>query len=356
MNVLIIGLGYAGQRFRQAFEHVTNRAGVSTSIAYVGRRQKATPLRYFACIDSALQHFTPDIVVVSANDISHADVLRQLAGYQGFVVCEKPLATPTDALNGVQDALSGVGGFALNLIERYSQATQILREWVARHGWELARASFYWGKDRINDYRPTCGVTSEAIHALDLLRWVCPTAGPLRLDGVLGIRSDFSVSGLAVLDTVQLTAVLGSAPITGYSSFVNVVRQRTVDFSFVDREDQLIHARLTFDTPRWDHDHLRIWMRDIDGTELVLHELRLSPSQSGLETLHKLSEFCQQVLDWVVRRQPPPLPFASLDDAVELQELLNQLEHRALTPAAARYNRGAQRALLVEGSDLEALG
>ena len=120
MNVLIIGLGYAGQRFRQAFEHVTNRAGVSTSIAYVGRRQKATPLRYFACIDSALQHFTPDIVVVSANDISHADVLRQLAGYQGFVVCEKPLATPTDALNGVQDALSGVGGFALNLIERYS--------------------------------------------------------------------------------------------------------------------------------------------------------------------------------------------------------------------------------------------
>ena len=95
MNVLIIGLGYAGQRFRQAFEHVTNRAGVSTSIAYVGRRQKATPLRYFACIDSALQHFTPDIVVVSANDISHADVWRQLAGYQGFVVCEKPLATPS---------------------------------------------------------------------------------------------------------------------------------------------------------------------------------------------------------------------------------------------------------------------
>ena len=78
MNVLIIGLGYAGQRFRQAFEHVANRAGVSTSIAYVGRRQKATPLRYFACIDNALQHFGPDIVVVSANDIHYIFLVARL--------------------------------------------------------------------------------------------------------------------------------------------------------------------------------------------------------------------------------------------------------------------------------------
>lgn len=356
MKVLIIGLGYAGERFRRAFEHVADRAGISISIAYVGRRQKAAALRYFDRIDGALQDFVPDIVVVSVNDTSHADVLRQLDGYRGFLICEKPLATPADELNGIPEALRSISGFALNLIERYSQATQTLRAWVARHGWELVRASFHWGKDRINDYRPTCGVTSEAIHALDLLSWVCSTAGPLHLTGVLGIRSDFSISGLSVLDTVQLTAVLGSAPITGYSSFVNVVRQRTVDFSFVDQEDQLIHARLTFDTPRWDHDHLRIWMRDTDGTELVLHELRVSPSQPGLETLHKLSELCQQVLEWVTQRQLPAQPFASLDDAIALQGLLNQLEHRALTPTPARYNHGAKRALLVESSDLESLG
>lgn len=356
MKVLIIGLGYAGQRFRQAFEHVANRAGVSISIAYVGRRQKASPLRYFDRIDGALQDFGPDIVVVSVNDISHADVLRQLACYQGFLICEKPLATPSDELNGLQEALSGVSGFALNLIERYSQAAHTLRAWVARHGWKPVRASFHWGKDRINDYRPTCGVTSEAIHALDLLSWVCPTAGSLQLTGVLGIRSDFSISGLAVLDTVQLTAVLGCTPITGYSSFVNVMRQRTVDFSFVDQEDQLIHARLTFDTPRWDHDHLRIWMRDTDGTELVLHELRVAPSQPGLETLHKLTALCQQVLEWVIQRKAPAQPFASLDEAIALQGLLNQLEHRVMTPTPARYNHGAKRALLVESSDLESLG
>jgi len=356
MKVLIIGLGYAGERFRRAFEYAGSQAGVSVSLAYVGRQQKPTALRYFDRIDSALQDFNPDIVVVSVNDISHASVLRELAGYQGFVVCEKPLITPADNLQSVRTELDEVGGFALNLVERYSDATQALRNWVARHAWRPVRASFHWGKDRINDYRPTCGVTSEAIHALDLLSWICPAAGPLSLTDVIGIRSDFSVSGDAILDTVQLNATLGDAPVAGYSSFVSVVRQRTIDFTFVDQEDQLIHARLTFDTPRWDHDELRIWMRDTDGIELVLHQLRVSPQKSGLETLHKLSRLCEQVLQWVTLQQPPALPFASLDESLALQRLLNELEHRVRAPAPARYNQGATRALLVESSDLETLG
>tara|TARA_Y100000815_G_scaffold263500_1_gene278139 strand:+ start:4919 stop:5989 length:1071 start_codon:yes stop_codon:yes gene_type:complete len=356
MKVLIIGLGYSGERFRRAFEYAGSQTGVSVSLAYVGRQQKPTAMPYFESIDGALQEFNPDIVVASVNDVSHASVLRELAGYQGFVVCEKPLVTPLDDLRSVRAELGQVGGFALNLIERYSDAAQVLRSWVARHEWRPVRASFHWGKDRINDYRPTCGVTSEAIHALDLLSWICPAAGPLHLVDVIGIRSDFSVSGDAILDTVQLNATLGDAPVAGYSSFVSVVRQRTIDFTFVDQEDQLIHARLTFDTPRWDHDELRIWMRDTDGTELVLHQLRVSPQQSGLETLHKLSRLCQQVLQWVTLQQPPALPFASLDESLALQRLLNELEHRVRAPAPARYNHGATRALLVESNDLETLG
>ncbi|WP_181298989.1 Gfo/Idh/MocA family oxidoreductase [Pseudomonas sp. Q2-TVG4-2] len=356
MNVLIIGLGYAGQRFQRAFEHIGATCGNPVSLAYVDRQQKATTLRYFDRIDGALQDFLPDIVVVSVNDISHASVLEQLAEFRGFVICEKPLTTPTDNLMRVEAALTNIDGFALDLVERYSDASRVLRDWVARHDWRLVRASFHWGKDRINDYRPTCGVTSEAIHALDLLTWICPTAGPLCLADVLGIRSDFSISGNAVLDTLQLTATLGNAPVSGYSSFVNIVRQRTLDFSFIDREDQLIQARLIFDTPRWDHDHLRIWMRDTDGTELVLHELVTSPTQPGLETLHKLSQLCRQVLRWVRHREPPAQPFADLRTAINLQRMLNELEARAQTPPPARYNHGETRTLLAEDSNLESLG
>ncbi|KJS75317.1 MAG: oxidoreductase [Pseudomonas sp. BICA1-14] len=356
MKILIIGLGYAGQRFRRAFEHVGACCGIAVSIAYVDCRPKRTTLMNFDRIDGALRDFLPDIVVVSVNDISHAEVLEQLAGYRGFVICEKPLASPHDDLTGLSAALATCGGFALNLVERYSEASRVLRDWVVRHDWKLVRASFHWGKDRINDYRPTCGVTSEAIHALDLLSWLNPATGPLELAGVLGVRSDFSISGDAVLDTLQLSAVLGDAPVTGYASFVNVARQRTVDLSLVDREEQLIHARLTFDTPRWDHDHLRIWMRDTDGTELVLHEVTVAPCQPGLETLHKLSRLCLQALEWVARGQPPAEPFADLEQALVLQHLLNALEARALTPPPARYNLGVSRALLAEDSNLESLG
>ena len=356
MKILIIGLGYAGQRFQRAFEHAAACSDISVSIAYVDHRPRRTALRNFDRIDSALRDFTPDIVVVSVNDIAHSVVLEQLAGYRGFVVCEKPLTSPHEDLAQIQTALANSCGFAMNLIERYSDASLVLRDWVARHEWELVRASFHWGKDRINDHRPTCGVTSEAIHALDLLSWLCPGAGPLEVSGVLGIRSDFSISGDAILDTLQLTATLGDAAVSGYASFVNVVRQRTVDLSFVDREEHLIHARLTFDTPQWDHDQLRIWMRDTDGTELVLHELVLSPRQPGLETLHKLSRVCLQVLQWVAHRQPPNLRFADLDTALGLQRLLNELEERASTPPPARYCPGDTRALLTEDSDLETLG
>ncbi|HFS0969433.1 TPA: Gfo/Idh/MocA family oxidoreductase [Pseudomonas aeruginosa] len=356
MKILIIGLGYAGNRYRRTFEHIATSTGMSLTLAYVGRRRRSTELPYFDSVSRALVEFAPDIVVVSANDHSHASVLKQLAGYRGFVICEKPLATPQDDLSELSAALGQVSGFALDLVERYSDVTRQLREWVERHDWQLVRANFHWGKDRINDHRPTCGVTSEVIHALDLVGWVNPRAGQLRLHGVLGVRSDFSISGEEVLDTVQLTASLGDAPVTGYSSFVNIVRQRTVDFSFADRDARLIHARLVFDTPCWDHDQLRIWTRGADGTEELLHEFATTPDTPGLDTLHKLSRLCLQAVRAVALKDTPRQPFAGLDTAVALQRLLNDLDTHAQTPAPARYLHSETRVLLAEDRDLESLG
>lgn len=356
MKILIIGLGYAGKRYLRAFEHIATSTGIPITLAYVGRRRKTTELPYFDNVERALQVFEPDIVVVSVNDHNHAPVLKQLAAYRGFVLCEKPLVTPGDDLDELLGALGQVSGFALDLVERYSDVTRQLRDLVERHEWQLVRASFHWGKDRINDYRPTCGVTSEVIHALDLLGWICPRVGQLRLDGVLGVRSDFSISGAEVLDTVQLTASLGEARVTGYASFVNIVRQRTVDFSFVDRDARLIHARLVFDTPRWDHDQLRIWTRGANGSEELLHEFATAPDEPGLDAVHKLSRLCRHVVRAVALRESPPQPFAGLDTAVALQRLLNNLETHAQTPAPARYVHGETRVLLAEDSDLESLG
>ncbi|MCY1365757.1 hypothetical protein D9M69_526200 [compost metagenome] len=144
--------------------------------------------------------------------------------------------------------------------------------------------------------------------------------------------------------------------VTGYSSFVNIIRQRTVDFTFVDSRMRLIHARLTFDTPRWDMDQLCIWTRSDGGAVELLHELATDPRQPGLDTLHKLSRLCVQVVRWVAFRERPSQQFAGLDTALNLQRLLNELDTRARTPKPARYVHGQIRHLLPEDSDLECLG
>ena len=109
MKILIIGLGYAGMRFQRAFAHVGAHLGIELSIAYVDHRPRQTPLRYFAQVGDALQEHRPDIVVVSTNDISHAVVLEELAGYPGFVLCEKPLVTPSDSLERIEPGLRAAG-------------------------------------------------------------------------------------------------------------------------------------------------------------------------------------------------------------------------------------------------------
>ncbi|MNG15545.1 hypothetical protein D3C84_993840 [compost metagenome] len=111
-----------------------------------------------------------------------------------------------------------------------------------------------------------------------------------------------------------------------------------------------------FDTPRWDHDQLRIWTRDANGTEVVLHAFATAPNEPGLDTLHKLSRLCLQVARVVALKEPPRQPFAGLDTAVALQRLLNDLDTHAQTPPPARYVHGETRMLLAEDSDLESLG
>ncbi|NYT76951.1 Gfo/Idh/MocA family oxidoreductase [Alcaligenaceae bacterium] len=357
MRLLIVGLGYAGQRYRRAFRYLASKLDLPLDMAYVARNERSSEtLPYYPDVARALAEFHPDVVVVSVNDHGHVGILRDLAGFEGFVLCEKPLAAPCDDWPSACAGLAQAKGFALDLVERYSEATQRLKDRVAQLGWLLIRASFHWGKDRLNDYRPTCGVSSEVIHALDLVRWIGAPDETLCVHQAIGIGSDFSLSGPDVPDTVMLTATLGEAVVAGYSSFVNIQRQRTLDFSFADPACRLFHARLVYDTPAWDHDELRVWTRDGDGREILMDEYRTSPGEAGLETLLKLSRLCEDVLHVAALDAPPRQPFAGLDDATDLQRLLDGIGLQLGTPPVGRYVRGGARLLIPASADLESLG
>lgn len=360
MNVLIIGLGYSGTRFLRAFNYLSSKDKSeirSINLAYVGKHKKKCDLTYFSDINVAITQFKPQIVVVAVNDEFHAEVLNKLHGFTGFVICEKPFVTHNDDLNILRKNLNSISGFCLDLIERYSEASITLKKYIHTHQLKLIRANFHWGKDRINDRRPTCGVTSEVIHALDLIQHMYGESERIELHGVIGNRSDFSISGPEVLDSVALTAKLGHAVITGYSSFVNIVRKREIDLTFVSPQQKLIYANMIFDTPAWDMDCLRIWEKTSVGEQTLLDlHTQFDKSNFNLATIQKLVCLVNDVVGYVANGTLPCQPFPGIHTALSLQEVLNAIEHKAVTVGPVQYIIGQNREFLNDENDLERLG
>lgn len=358
LNILVIGPGYAGKRYINAFQSLEAEfSNTQFNYAYVALGKKDLPFTYYADIHQALQLHIPDIIVVAVSDGEHAEVLFQLEGYAGFVICEKPLVNSGDDLDRIQQALSNTRGFCMDMVERYSEASRYLKNYIRENQLKMLRANFIWGKDRINDHRATCGVPSEIIHSLDLIEWVADSDEHLVPEAAIGTESDFSISGNNILDSVSITARLGDSLITGYSSFVNVIRQRTLDFIFSSPEKELVYARLTFDTPEWDNDHLRLWRHTKRGDQLIREfTTTFDESELSLKTIRKLRKQVSEVIEYVLNDLSPEHAFADLTTSLRLQRLLNIIEHKALRIGPAKYVLKDEREYFTEDGSLEQLG
>lgn len=342
MKILIIGLGYAGKRFKKAFE----LCGIK-NIQHINRNGN---------IKNALLKTTPDIVVMSATDLSHFNVLKDMKDYKGFVICEKPLVTPNDDLNYTKDIILNKRGFCFNLIERYSEITIKMKKYVKDKNLKLIRANFQWGKDRLNDKRNTCGVISEIIHGLDLIQHICQPNYQYRIHSVSGCVSDFSISGDSVLDSALMTATLGDIPVTSYSSFVNIIRRRDVDLTFLDSSNNIVYANLIYDTPEWDYDHLKIWRPTNSGDEIIYEfSTSVDKNDKDYNTIRKVVALVKDVINKVQFDIEPLQPFPDQNTAINLQCLLNEISIKVKKIGPVKYNAG-ERVFFNESGDLEKLG
>ncbi|OAJ33714.1 Gfo/Idh/MocA family oxidoreductase [Piscirickettsia salmonis] len=364
MNVLIIGLGYAGTRFLQAFNSINSKLTLDKiNMSYVDKQKIRDDIPYFSNIATALLKLNPEIVVVSVTDGAHADILLELEGYQGFVICEKPLVNVEDNLSQIAYSLKNISGFCMDMVERYSETTRFLKSYIRENQLKLLRANFIWGKDRINDRRPTSGVVSEVIHPIDLIQWISrdgkreDSRDHMILKNAIGTSSDFSISGPMVIDSVAITSQLKQSVITGYSSFVNIIRQRTIDFILESPDKKLIYAHMVFDTPTWDIDSLKIWERTNQNDNVIANFTTKFPkAPKELHTIQKLKRLVSDVVEFVTRNKSPQWPFADLAESLSLQELLNQIEYSTQVVGPTQFVLGEKRIIFNDEGNLERLG
>ncbi|WP_417526714.1 oxidoreductase [Marinomonas shanghaiensis] len=360
MNILIVGLGYSGHRFQRAFEYIneSNEYPFKIKMAYVNRKKIKSDILYYSSVKIALDFFLPNIVIVSVTDGNHAEILSELEGYDGFVICEKPFISFEDDIENIVNKLKNIKGFNLNLIERYSDISQKFKSYIDKNKLMLLRANFHWGKNRINDRRPTTGVNSEVIHALDLIQWLNPCESDLVINDALGVTSDFSVSGNDVIDSVMLTGTVGNAIFSGYSSFVNTVRQRTIDMVFKDANNELVYARMIFDTPNWDDDELIVWKYHENGIteELINFSTIIDRSKSSLHTIYKLVNFSKDVINQSYFNEDSKYCPSDLNKSVDLQVQLNTILQKIRLTGPVRYLHTEKRIFTHDESNLESLG
>ncbi|MFJ7765861.1 Gfo/Idh/MocA family protein [Bacillus toyonensis] len=355
MKVLIIGMGFSGQMFLEAFHNISHLYNNDIDIAYTSRSQKDINLVYYPTIESALELFKPDILVISVNDENHGEVLFSIQNFNGFVICEKPFVDPNFKLENAEKLLKYTSGFCLNMVARYSQAARLLKAYVNENNLKLVRANFLWEKNRINDYRPTTGVISEIIHSLDLVQWINGNS-PLKLRHIQGVKSDYSISGDEISDSVSVMGEINGAVVTGYSSFVNLFRRRELDFVFQDASNQLIFAQLSYDTPNWYEDSVKIWTETSTQSEELLYFNSLEHEYDGDRKIERIINVVKDVTDFVMLEKEPSFGFPNLKDAVRLQELLNEIDSKKSSFYTVKYNSSEKRVLLNENSGFGRLG
>lgn len=355
MRVLIVGMGYSGSRFLSCFKNLSKNYNIELS--YCDTLNKNINLKYYSSIDDALNYFNPEIIVISNSDGFHYDVISKLSEYKGFIIAEKPLVSYKDDLNTVRESLSKISGFCMDFVERYSENTYFLKKFVSEKKLKLIKCNFFWFKNRVGDYRETTGVISEIVHPLDLINHLNNSSSKFEVNNTIGLRSDFSISGPEISDSVCLTGNIGDSAVIGYSSFVNLTRNRTLELTYKDVNESLVYVLINFDNPVWDSDYIKIWMVDEKFNEVLIHENQTKPSGSDdLKTIIKLSKLVSDVVNFIKFKEKPKVDFSDLNYSLYLQEVLNTIDVGISKNSAYKYFEKNENRFLFNSNDLEKLG
>ncbi|MEE4488980.1 hypothetical protein [Streptomyces sp. BE230] len=338
-RVLIIGDGYAGTRFRRAFDFLDESRRLRYSALAVADPKRAAiddGIRRFASVEEALDRFQPDIICNTTNEIAHVEVFKRLEDYpRSLVLTEKPLAHDEISSSRSADYLSR-HLVSMNLVERFSPIVERVRAWIRQLSADVTviKVEANWGKNRVFDPRPTSGVMSEAVHAVDLVDILFANLTETRWDGFL-TEADYASSGAWLPESFSAAGFSRDSRITLSSSFAWPQRIRSIH-AMLRSEDRVYSVLMNFDDPKWDCDDLLI--REISTTGRYRDELMISTS---VENIHPSIRGVSKVVAFIEAScaawrgdDVNSTLIADTDRALALQRILSSIErdlHRSAT-------------------------
>lgn len=326
-KLLLIGLGFAGNRFRKVIEYYSNRYEIAGIADIEQNALNEIDGKYpkFTNLDKALSSVAFDTAVITVNEVAHFSVLRKIikVNKKNVILSEKPLLSTIEELRILNDDLLDTD-ISVNLVERYSTVIDTFFDWRNQQA-ELfpVRVNFFWGKNRIKDHRPTMGVISEIIHPIDLIDFLFPFK-QWEVITAQGICSDFSRHDHKVLDTVNVVAKTEGYNVIGHSSFTWNMRHRTLAAILTNKNNELYFVTFNFDNPKWDCDELLIYKIVNNKKEIIVHSKTTNAQYPReLEEIYKVSSFfCQSIDHFNGKKIKNPNIIVDYHQAKKLQALL----------------------------------
>ncbi|MCG2459077.1 Gfo/Idh/MocA family oxidoreductase [Staphylococcus epidermidis] len=322
MNVLIIGMGFAGNMYQQVLSHLKKYDNYSLNIAYHSKSRNNFSIKYYPTLKTALKKHNPSLIIVTVNDVYHLEILNELKDFKGTILCEKPLVANQEQLNIIKDSLSNETNLILSTVIRFSRASQKLKEFLKNRKTSIKKIKFVWKKNRINDYRPTVGVVSEVIHPLDTIQWLLNKR--INIQNTLTTSSNYSIDrNKKTLDSVFILGETDDKEvISGYSSFISLQVERSIEIVLKDLElDTHFFITLTFDKDEWFSDKLIIFQENQEGYKELINFNSMNIKTNYSKKLERTLLMIKSILN----NKMESTNLCLKEDTFSIQSLLNDI-------------------------------
>lgn len=367
LSVGLIGFGRSGGRFLRAVIHRQREIGdVSLEAVCDSNKSRLSFLQEFGIkiysdylVMLSSNHF--DIIIISTNEDSHFQILNDIKKYHiSFkrILVEKLLVETMEQAVELKKMYKE-DELAVHFVERHSPIVKNVLDWMCDNNLNVKRATFFWGKYRLHDHRPTVGVTSEISHPIDLVLLLARVKNNTKFEVLNSCDSysDYSYSGEDLLDSISANIKFENGlVINANSSFLWDGRERRVILFLSDNTGIVKYiVTMIFDNPHWDMDSCVVYDVGIsEGRRTVVKEWKINKEDidSGIFCISKTSRFLGENIEEVLGKSKS-IVLSRINEACYIQKIVTTLENNAPNNASHTHIFSAKEANSIRSADCD---